>query len=132
MPSEEENQEEVARKKDKRCKDYFFLEPTGRILSTYDTFMLSVITYSCFTSAYYCTFEFPTNESLVMIENLILIFFSIEIILKCMRVPHDMELDNRSHLKIIKNYMKSGWLFLDLLATFPFYLFQSSDDSGSN
>lgn len=87
---QEEEIEGVSRRKpSKKCKDYFFLEPTGRICSTYDTFMLVVITYSCFTSSFYCAFEFPTNEVLVMIEHFILLFFSIEIILKCMRLPID-------------------------------------------
>lgn len=94
--------------------------------------MLVVITYSCFTSAFYCAFEFPTEPSLIMLEHLVLVFFSIEIILKCMRLPPEAEASDRSHLKILKGYMKSGWFFLDILATFPFYLFQTGsggDDS---
>ena len=90
--------------------------------------MLVVITYSCFTSAFYCAFEFPSNEVLLMLEHGVLIFFSIEIIVKCMRLPLDAQQDDRSHLKILKAYMKSGWFFLDILATFPFYLFNTGDD----
>ena len=33
----------------------------------------------------------------------------------------------RDHKKIAMNYIKSGWMFLDLLATFPFDWIFSSD-----
>jgi len=34
----------------------------------------------------------------------------------------------REHSKIAKKYVKSGWFFFDLLATFPFYLFNNAND----
>ena len=33
----------------------------------------------------------------------------------------------RDHKKIAMNYIKSGWMFLDLLATFPFDWFFAQD-----
>jgi hypothetical protein len=36
----------------------------------------------------------------------------------------------RSHLYIAKKYFKSGWLLLDLLATFPFYMLNNVNGIG--
>lgn len=37
----------------------------------------------------------------------------------------------RDHLTIVKSYLKSGWLVLDILATFPFYLFGEGEGASS-
>lgn len=84
--------------------------------------MLIVIAYSCFSSAYYVAFDFPTDLSLLILEHFVFASFTFEIIFKCMRLPHNADNSERSHLQIIKRYIKSGWFFLDFLATFPFYL----------
>ena len=49
------------KKKQKKFRDWFFHDPKGKLLSYYDTYMLLVIAYSCFSSAYFCAFEFPTD-----------------------------------------------------------------------
>jgi hypothetical protein len=41
-----------------------------------------------------------------------------------MTPPISGDVSERSHLFILKKYAKSGWLFLDAIATFPFYLIQ--------
>ena len=46
----------------KSWKDYFFLDPEKRFLNIFDTYMLLVIAYSCFTSAYYVAFSFPETQ----------------------------------------------------------------------
>lgn len=46
----------------KNCKDYFWLDTRGRFLSTFDTFMLLIVAYSCFSSAYFTAFDFPPRE----------------------------------------------------------------------
>lgn len=35
-------------------------------------------------------------------------------------------------MKILKAYMKSGWFFIDLLATFPFYLIDNESEAGGS
>jgi hypothetical protein len=47
-----------------------------------------------------------------------------------MRLPFTSDASDRNHLLIIKRYVKSGWFFLDVIATFPFYLV-STDSSNS-
>jgi len=94
--------------------------------------MLVIIGYSCFTSAFFLAFDFPTNSTLIIIEHVVLALYSIEIILKCMRLPIDAKQEDRSHLKILKAYMKSGRFFIDLLATFPFYLIDNDSEAGGS
>lgn len=96
--------------------------------------MLLVIGYSCFTSAYYVAFSFPSEPLLLYLEHCVLVFFSTEIIFKCMSVSPDADQSERKHSKIIKKYMLKGTFFLDFAATFPFYLIDKSDgeDNGGN
>lgn len=109
-------------KVEKKWKDYLFLDPKGKFLSSYDTYMLLIITYSCFSSAYYCAFDFPNSSGFLILEHIIFASFTFEMVFKCMRLPHNAEATEKSHLFIFKRYLKSGWFFLDLIATFPFYL----------
>lgn len=54
--------------------------------------------------------------------------FSIEIIFNCCR-QHEM-IDGtlvRSHYLILKNYLKSGGLIMDLIATAPLYLLENKN-----
>jgi hypothetical protein len=94
--------------------------------------MLFVIAFSCFSSAYYCAFDFPTEQSLLILEHFVFASFTFEIIFKCMRLPPNADITERSHLNIIKRYFKSGWFFLDFLATFPFYLIQNNSEGDDN
>ena len=115
-------------KKKKRFKDNFFMDPQGTFLSNFDTFMLIVIAYSCFTSAYYVAFEFPTDPILLGLEHCVFVFFTLEIIFKCVSVSPNADESERSHLKIIKKYMRNGTFFMDFAATFPFYLIESGSE----
>jgi hypothetical protein len=101
-------------------------------VEVFDTSLLVVITYSCFTSAFYCAFKFPTNRVLLVFEDIVFVSFSLEIILKCVRLPPQPSLEDYSHLVIFKNYVKSGWFFMDIIATIPFYLFYQPDQDESN
>lgn len=75
----------------KRCKDYFFIDPKGKFMRTYDAYMLLVIGFSCFSSAYYCAFDFPTEEGLIILEHFVFASFTFEIIFMCMRLPPNAE-----------------------------------------
>ncbi len=92
--------------------------------------MLAIITYSCFTSAYYAAFSFPTAPVFLLLEHCVFAFFLLEIIFKLMTISPSEE--NRSHFFILKRYVKSGWFFLDVTATFPFYLIEGSISSGNS
>lgn len=105
-----------------KCKDWFFINPKGNFIKAYDAYMLLVIGYSCFSSAYYCAFDFPTEEGLIILEHFVFASFTLEIIFNCCRLPPNADESERNHLSIIKRYLRSGRFFLDFLATFPFYL----------
>lgn len=94
--------------------------------------MLLVIAYSCFTSAYYVAFDFPTELSLIILEHFVFASFTFEIIFKLMVMPPNTDINERSHMLIIKRYLKSGHFFVDLLVTFPFYLIQIKDNKDNN
>lgn len=94
--------------------------------------MLLVIAYSCFTSSYYVAFDFPTELSLIILEHFVFASFTFEIIFKFMVMPPNTDVNERSHMLIIKRYLKSGQFFVDFLATFPFYLIQNNDSEDNN
>lgn len=108
----------------KSCKDYLFISPKNNLINYWDVLMNVIIAFACFSSAYYCAFDFPRdNRFLFGCEHVVFTTFTIDVILNFMRV-HDSvgQSTQPSHSQIFKKYAKSGWLFLDLLATFPFYL----------
>mmetsp|Transcript_16560 Transcript_16560/g.11697 ORF Transcript_16560/g.11697 Transcript_16560/m.11697 type:complete len:129 (-) Transcript_16560:1078-1464(-) len=93
--------------------------------------ILIVIAYSCFTSFYFTAFTLPRdNQTIMYLEHTVLVFFSLDIILNFMReyIEPDSTTWVREHSKIAKKYIKSGWFFFDVLATFPFYVFNSAGD----
>jgi len=110
------------------------LSPKDRLLSTWDTVMLIIIAYACFSSAYYVAFDFPKGKPVLLIlEHCVFAAFTIDIIFNLMRLPESMEGPNakKDHSAIVKAYLKSGWLVLDCLATFPFYLFGEGEGASS-
>lgn len=93
--------------------------------------ILIVIAYSCFTTFYYAAFNFPSdNKTALYLEHTVLVFFTLDIILNFMReyIEPDSTTWVREHSKIAKKYFKSGWFFFDVLATFPFYIFDTAGD----
>ena len=58
----EQAEKKEERKEKKKFKDYFWLDPADRFLSTFDTYMLLIVAYSCFSSAYFTAFDFPTED----------------------------------------------------------------------
>ena len=98
------------KKEKKKCKDYFWVDPKDRFLSTFDTFMLLIVAYSCFSSAYFTAFDFPANNELVyQLENVVFSFFLLDIIFNFMRVPdNDGDEKIRDHSTVAKRYLRSG------------------------
>ena len=76
-------------KKSSSFKDQLFLKPEGRILNTFDTYMLFIIGYSCFTSAYYVAFSAPTKDDRVLmwLEHLVFASYTLDIIFNFVRLP---------------------------------------------
>jgi hypothetical protein len=111
-------------KKEKRsCSSYFLLNPEHRFLQIYDAIMLVVISYSCIMSAYFVMFEFIKDPSYWMaLEHACFGFFAFDIIFNFMRQFRDIDgTFVTSHQRILSRYFMSGWLLIDLVATFPFY-----------
>lgn len=114
----------------KSWKDYFFLDPEKRFLNIFDTYMLLVIAYSCFTSAYYVAFSFPETQQLLILEHIVFGSYTLDILFNFMRLPTSEELSNmknpvqnpRSHLFLAKRYCLGYRFMMDFTATFPFYL----------
>ena len=70
----------------------------------------------------------------MMLEHVVFVSYTLDIIFNFMRLPisegdQHKQMEQRSHLLIAKKYFKSGWLFVDSIATFPFYLLKTSNGS---
>jgi hypothetical protein len=89
--------------------------------------MLIVIMYSCVMSAYFVMFDFIDDPiTWWWLENASFAFFLSDLCFNVMRQYRDIDgTFVTSHKKIIVKYLKSGWLILDVVATFPFYLLES-------
>ena len=73
----------------KKCSSYFLFNPEGRFLTTWDSSMLAVIAYSCFTAAYYTAFDFDSSDvlsPLVVVEHVVHLAFWTDIILNFLRM----------------------------------------------
>jgi heme/copper-type cytochrome/quinol oxidase subunit 4 len=89
-------------------------------LTIWDTASIFVVTYTCIMSMFYSTFGMTENPSLLIIEWVVIGFFTVDIFLNFMRVRKDKEgKDIRSHIELAKSYT-TGWFLFDFLATFPF------------
>jgi len=98
--------------------------PEGRFLSFWDGWMLIVIMYSCTTSAYFTCFDQPDIGWIIAIDLFITVCFTFDILFNLCRQFRDLDgTFVRQHRLIIAKYAKSGWLFLDIIATFPLQFF---------
>ena len=54
--------------------------------------MLAVIVYSCFTSAYFTAFDFPTdNYTLFTVEHFVFASFTLDILLNFVRIQYAVD-----------------------------------------
>jgi hypothetical protein len=95
----------------------------------FDTSILLVIGYSCFTTVFYVSFDSKISPTMRFVDSCVTFAFAMDFIFNFFQEYQDKETMNkvRDHKKIAMNYIKSGWMFLDLLATFPFDWFFSQD-----
>ena len=72
----------------KNCKDYLFISPKNAWISYWDVLMNIIIAFACFSSAYYCAFDFQ-RENLFMFscEHVVFATFSLDVVFNLMRVP---------------------------------------------
>ena len=68
---------------------------------------------------------------MLALEWVVVAFYTLDILLRFLRVLPNV--GNCTHIKIAKAYIYSGMLFVDILATFPFNIFdtRSPEDSQS-
>lgn len=86
--------------------------------------MMIIILYSCTTSAYFTSFDQPDSGPIVWIDYLVTASFALDIIFSMCKQFRDLDgTFVRSHRIIIAKYARSGWLFLDIVATFPLQYF---------
>ena len=106
----------------------FVISINNSYKSIWDIFILLLICYSCITSAYYVAFSLPSTLGQIIWEQMVEIFFCIDIILRFFheyRDPESFEYVN-DFRKIAKNYI-TGWFLIDFAAVFPFNLLVSGN-----
>jgi hypothetical protein len=75
-------------------------------------------------------YDFMSDPVLYALEMVVLVFFSADLIFNFFREPTKGDLDKEwTHTEIAKNYLK-GSFFIDILATFPFFLIKT--EKGAN
>ena len=107
--------------------DYILLNPEYRFLTFWDNLMLLIILYSCIVSAFLICFDLPYIQWIFALDIFTTICFILDIIFNLCRQYRDLNgTFVRSHRLIIARYAKSGWLFFDIIATFPLQYILSS------
>ena len=113
----------MKKKVNKSFKERLFIPPKP-FLPFWDGIMLIVITYSCFSSAYFAAIEFDICDPMIYwTENIWTTFFIFDIVFNFVRIPEDKVNQKVTHLELFKRYNSSGRFLLDILATFPTYIF---------
>ena len=90
----------------------------------FDTFILFVIAYSCFTTVYYVSFNQNPNQTLYAVDIVVNVAFFLDFIFNFLTEYKDKETLDwvRDPYKIAIEYAK-GFMLLDFVATFPFDIF---------
>ena len=91
-----------------------------------------ILVYSCFTTAYFAAFAFPPQPAFMIMEHIVFASFALDMIISSIRVRINTKNEDISHIKLLKAYVKSKEFWIDLLATFPFYLFQEMLKGNNN
>lgn len=88
----------------------------------FDTSILLVIGYSCFTTVFYVSFQQTQQPIMKIIDMLVTITFFCDFVFNFFQEYQDKETFQmiRDPYKIAVKYAKSWWMFLDFVATFPF------------
>lgn len=73
----------------KSFKEKLFLDSEESFLGTWDVFMLGIIGYSCFTSAYYLAFAMTKDFYLLRIEDATYAIFGLDIFFNFFRIYID-------------------------------------------
>lgn len=86
----------------KTFRDYFLLNPNQKFLTFFDSLMLLVIAYSCFTTSYYIAFGFPSKGTFAYkMEFPVLFIFTLDIVFNFMREYRD-----KQNQKFVKDHSK--------------------------
>lgn len=131
---DKQNQEENEEQKDqnihkrRRLKD--ILNPDNFIIpmssgwkAIFDTFVLFVVAYSIISTLLFVCFNpvIEPDDPIKYVDNFVLVVFAIDFVLNFFTEYQDQETFKkvRSIKKIAMRYLKSGWMLIDFIATFP-------------
>ena len=105
--------------------DKFIIRLDSGWKAIFDTSILIVIGYSCFTTVFHVSFGNKIPDNLRYIDYGVTLTFFLDFVFNFFQEYLDKETHQkiRDHKKIALNYARSGWMFLDFVATFPFEWF---------
>ena len=104
MIEKDKKEEEKKRREKKSFKEKLFIPPRP-FLPFWDSAMLIVITWSCFSSAYFAAIEFDIcDEWVFWSENLWTLLFIIDILFNFVRIPEDKVNQKVTHMDLFKKY----------------------------
>ena len=108
--------------KDCMKAENFIISMNSQWKAAFDTSILFVIGYSCLTTVLNISFNITTGPFLTFVDNLVLVCFALDFVFNFFQEYQDKETFARvrNHKKLAIRYFKSGWMFLDFIATFPF------------
>ena len=133
--SDEENENDHETEKDKMLSkdkkvslrdclkpENFIISMNSQWKAIFDTSILIVIGYSCLTTVLNISFKIQQGPVLKFIDTAVLISFALDFFFNFFQEYQDKETFARvrNHKKLAIKYFKSGWMFLDFIATFPF------------
>ena len=97
--------------------------------AVFDTSILLVIGYSCFTTVYYVAFNAEYPSTIRKVDYGVTSIFFLDFIFNMMTeyIDKDTYQKVRDHKSIASRYFKSGWMIIDFVATFPFDLALNQD-----
>ena len=105
----------------------YIIEQDNTYKTIFDTSILFVIAYSCFTTVYYVSFNQNPNSTLYVVDIVVNVAFLLDFIFNFLTEYKDKETLEwvKDPYKIALEYAK-GFMLLDFVATFPFDIFSEN------
>jgi len=107
------------------------IPPNGKFRLFWDVFIMMLIFYDLIIVPLRFSFEFELSSGLVVLENLIIAFFLLDIVFNFSTGYYAKGLLVLERKAIVKHYLK-GWFWIDIIASFPYaWIIPQSEEDGS-
>ena len=110
-------------------KERIIISSESKYKNIFEVVILLLVGYSCVTSMLYTAFAPPTDQVIIVFDEIIEYLFMLDLAVNFITGYKDTETytEVKDLKKIARKYIFKGWFFVDFISVFPFKWFVSSD-----